>query len=213
MSERRRIRHGVLVVAGLTALAIIPCIILIRAERAARAARRPTRRAPGGGRLLAEGSGMSAATGGDRAEAPVQLGRAFKGAIAAMRRMRGRETHRPGELSDAQYGLLFGLRDHELSARELAFAADVSPATAAEMLEGLAAAGLVSRVRSESDRRVVLTSLTDRGRELVQARQARYEPRWRAALGGLQRRGAARAAASSISSRGLFDEFAEERQP
>ena len=39
------------------------------------------------------------------------VGQAFKGAMAALRRMRGRETHRPGELSYAQYGLLFGLCD------------------------------------------------------------------------------------------------------
>jgi DNA-binding MarR family transcriptional regulator len=111
------------------------------------------------------------------------VGRAFKGVIAAQRRMRGREAHRPGELSFAQYGLLFGLYfDEPLSLRELAVAADVSPATAAEMLDSLAAAGLVERVRSNEDKRVVLTSLTDRGRALVAERKARMEPRWRAAL-------------------------------
>jgi len=111
------------------------------------------------------------------------VGRAFKGVIAAQRRMRGRESHRPGELSFAQYGLLFGLYfDEPLSSRELALAADVSPATAAEMLDHLAAVGLVKRTRSTEDKRVVLTSLTDKGRELVAARRAQYEPRWRAAL-------------------------------
>ncbi len=146
-------------------------------------------------------------------EAAVQLGRSFKGAIAAMRRMRGREMHCAGELSDAQYGLLFGLRDHEaLSARELAFQADVSAATATEMLDGLAAAGLVSRVRSEADRRVVLTSLTDRGRELVQARQARYEPRWRAAIAEFSDEELLRTAAVLDRLAEMFDELAEERQ-
>ena len=118
-----------------------------------------------------------------RTEAIEALGQAFKAVLAAQRRMRGRETHRPGELSFAQYGLLFGLYfDEPLSLRELALAADVSPATAAEMLESLAAAGLVERIRSAEDKRVVLTSLTDRGRELVAQRRASYEPRWRAAL-------------------------------
>jgi hypothetical protein len=45
-----------------------------------------------------------------------RLARSFKHAMASVRRLRGRETRRPGELSDAQYGLLFGLREHtELS--------------------------------------------------------------------------------------------------
>ena len=81
-----------------------------------------------------------------------QVGRAFKGATAAMRRLRGREAHRPGELSYAQYSLLFTLREHRaLSSSELAQAADLSPASATEMLDSLATAGLVDRSRSDSD--------------------------------------------------------------
>jgi DNA-binding MarR family transcriptional regulator len=37
-------------------------------------------------------------------------------------------------------------------------------------------------VRSERDRRVVLTSLTEHGRALVDARHAQYAPRFAAAL-------------------------------
>ncbi|HST24590.1 MAG TPA: MarR family transcriptional regulator [Gaiellaceae bacterium] len=118
-----------------------------------------------------------------RVEAAENLGRAFKAANAAVRRLRGRDTHRPGELSHAQYGLLFGLRDGEPhSLRDLALAADVAPATAAEMLDSLAAAGLVQRTRSTEDKRVVLTTLSDRGQTVVDERRALYEPRWRAAL-------------------------------
>jgi DNA-binding MarR family transcriptional regulator len=119
----------------------------------------------------------------DRTEALDAVGRAFKRLMAAHRRLRGRETHRPGELSFAQYGLLFGLYFGEpRSLRDLALAADVSAATAAEMLDGLAASGLVERARSVEDKRIVLTSLTDRGRELIEERRARYEPCWRGAL-------------------------------
>jgi DNA-binding MarR family transcriptional regulator len=111
------------------------------------------------------------------------VGRSFKAAMAAVRRLRGRETHHPGELSYAQFGLLFGLAERgELSARELADAADLTPATVTQMLDSLAAAGLVDRVRSEADKRIVLSSLTDRGHALVAARRARFEPRWRDAL-------------------------------
>ena len=112
-----------------------------------------------------------------------QLAAAFKAAMAAVRRLRGRETHRPGALSNAQYGLLFGLAGGEtLSARELAVCADLSAATVAQMLEALEAAGLVLRTRSETDKRVVLTSLTVRGHEVLDARRARVEPKWRTAL-------------------------------
>ncbi len=117
-----------------------------------------------------------------RLEAATALGASFKAVLAAVRRLRGRETRAEG-MSDAQYGLLFGLRDHQqLPSGELACLADLSPAAAAEMLEGLAAAGLVRRVRSEQDRRVVLTSLTARGHALLEERHAHYAPRWHAAL-------------------------------
>jgi DNA-binding MarR family transcriptional regulator len=133
--------------------------------------------------MSAQPAQRTEATAAPPADAFVQLGRSFKRAMAAVRRLRGREVRRPGELSDAQYGLLFSLREHsELSSSELAEAADLSPATTTEMLETLAQAGLVSRTRSLRDRRVVLTSLTERGRGLLDERHARYEPRWRAAF-------------------------------
>jgi DNA-binding MarR family transcriptional regulator len=112
-----------------------------------------------------------------------QLGSSFKAAMAAVRRLRGRETHRPDELSFAQYGLLFSLAsENELSVRDLADAAALTPATATQMLDALAAAGLVRRTRSTADKRIVLTALTERGRALVRERRTRSERRWRAAL-------------------------------
>jgi DNA-binding MarR family transcriptional regulator len=139
-----------------------------------------------------------------------ELGRAFKGAMAAVRRLRGRETHHAGELSYAQYGLLFALSDGKAkSSRELALAADVSPATAAEMLDGLAAGGLVQRERSLQDKRIVLTSLTDRGQGLVGQRRAMYEPRWRAALSQFSPEELSSATRVLDALRGMFDELAE----
>jgi DNA-binding MarR family transcriptional regulator len=119
----------------------------------------------------------------DASTAAGRLGLAFKRAMVAVRRLRGRETHRPGQLSYAQYGLLFGLGGmRESSARDLAEHADLSPATVAQMLEHLEAAGLVTRTRSEQDRRVVLSTLTERGAAVVAERHAQMEPRWRATL-------------------------------
>jgi DNA-binding MarR family transcriptional regulator len=146
-----------------------------------------------------------------RVAASDELGRSFKALLAAVRRLRGRETRRHDGLSNAQYGLLFGLCEQtELSSSELACAADLSPGTATEMLEGLAAAGLVLRQRSERDRRVVLVSLTPRGRNLVQERRAQLQPRWRAALAQFSDEELRIAAAVLERLRDMFDEIPEE---
>lgn len=155
-------------------------------------------------------SAAAPASESKRPDAVTELGRSFKATMAALRRLRGRETRHPGELSDAQYGLLFGLREHsELSSSELAMAADLSPATATEMLDGLVDAGLVRRQRSARDRRVVLISLTDRGRSLVSERHARYDPLWRAALADFSDPELRAAAAVLDRMRRMFDEIRE----
>jgi DNA-binding MarR family transcriptional regulator len=119
----------------------------------------------------------------DPSTATGQVGVAFKRAMVAMRRLRGRETQRIG-LSFAQLGLLHGLAGrHECSARQLAEHSDLSPATVTQMLESLEAAGLVRRTRSEQDRRVVHTVLTEQGAALVAERQRDMEERWQEALG------------------------------
>lgn len=142
-----------------------------------------------------------------------EVAQAFKGALAALRRLRGREAQRPGELSYAQYGLLFALSDGaSKSSRELSLAADVSPATAAEMLDGLAAHGLVARIRSAEDKRIVLTSLTERGKALVDRRRATYEPRLRAALSQFSQDELSNAARVLDALRHMFDELAETQE-
>lgn len=149
--------------------------------------------------------------GAELSEAARDLGAAFKGLMGAFRRLRGRETRSQGGLSDAQYGLLFGLREHRaLPSRELAGLADLSPATAAEMLDGLAQAGLVTRVRSDRDRRVVLTSLTERGQALLEERHAKYAPRWNAAVAEFSDDELRTAARVLDRLRGMFDEIARE---
>jgi DNA-binding MarR family transcriptional regulator len=143
-----------------------------------------------------------------REEALVQLGFAFKGAMAAIRRLRGRDTHRHGELSFAQYHLLSGLtKCGELPAGELALAADLSPATVTQMLDGLAEMGLVERTRSERDRRVVNCALTTRGRELLAERHAHLQQRWKAELAEFSIEDLATAAAVLDRLRGLYDDL------
>jgi DNA-binding MarR family transcriptional regulator len=143
-----------------------------------------------------------------REEALAQLGSAFKGAMAAIRRLRGRDTHRPGELSFAQYHLLSGLtKCGELSAGELALAADLSPATVTQMLDSLAEMGLIERSRSNRDRRVVTCTLTTRGRELLTERHARVGQRWQAELAEFSTQDLATAAAVLDRLRALYDDL------
>ncbi len=137
-----------------------------------------------------------------------RLGHSFKAAMVAVRRLRGRETQLLGKLSYAQYGLLFGLAaEPQLSGSQLACMADLSPATVTQMLDHLEADGLVERVRSDRDKRVVLTSLTARGRELVERRRASFEGRWRAALAEFDDQQLTSAAAVLDRLAVLFDEF------
>jgi len=115
--------------------------------------------------------------------ATATLAASFKTLMGAVRRLRGRETHSHAGLSNAQFQLLFGLRERKLlSGSELGCMAGLSPATTTQMLEGLEAAGLVVRERSAQDRRKVMTSLTERGHALVEERHARFAPMWQSAL-------------------------------
>ena len=143
-----------------------------------------------------------------RDEVVEELRDAFRGVQGALRRLRGRETHRAGELSFAQYTLMFGLADGERSAGALATSADLSPATVTQMLDGLQSAGLVARTRSERDKRVVLVSLTERGRELVTERKANFERVWLAALEEFSERDLAAAGAVLQRLQGVFEELA-----
>jgi MarR family transcriptional regulator, organic hydroperoxide resistance regulator len=116
-----------------------------------------------------------------------ELGMAFKRVFRSLSRLRGRDTHLAGgELSHAQFELLMELYEHgELSGGELATAARLSPGTVTQMLDHLADCGHVERVRSEVDRRVVVSRLTPQGRAKIEAKHAAWKSRWDAALEGL----------------------------
>jgi len=115
------------------------------------------------------------------------LGAAFRSLFRSLSRLRGRDTHLAGsELSHAQFELLIELDERgELSAGELAAAARLTPATVTQMLDHLAASGHVERVRSEIDRRVVVSRLTRQGRRKIEAKREAWKSRWEEALGGV----------------------------
>ena len=160
------------------------------------------------------GATSTTATEAEREQARAEVSRAFKAAMAAVRRLRGREAQRPGELSYAQYTLLAELAEHgELPAGELAAAAALSPATVTQMLDHFAADGLVVRTRSERDRRVVVSRLADAGRELVEERHRAIAPLWTAALDEFSPHELRAAAAVIDRLRGVFEVLDERERP
>jgi DNA-binding MarR family transcriptional regulator len=146
------------------------------------------------------------------AEAITEFNDAFKRMSASLRRLRGREAQQRGALSHAQYTLLWTLSDGQPhSLREIAVAADVSAATATEMLDSLSSSGLVCRTRSAEDRRVVLSELTPEGTRLVDERRDLLERRWRACLGQFSDGDLHMAAAVLDAVHQMFEELSEER--
>jgi MarR family transcriptional regulator, organic hydroperoxide resistance regulator len=121
----------------------------------------------------------------DREAVLEDLRSAFGELLGAERRLRGRDQHRKGggELSHHQIRALFHLaKEPEVTAGCLARNAELSPASMTAMLDQLEEWGYVSRRRSAEDRRQVLVSLTDQGREKMQAKRAMWNETLRAAL-------------------------------
>jgi len=117
-----------------------------------------------------------------------ELGTAFRRVFRSLNRLRGRDTHLGGrELSHAQFELLIELQERgDLPAGELAAAARLTPATVTQMLDHLAECGHVERVRSQTDRRVVLSRLTRQGRRRIEAKREVWQSRWEQALAGVE---------------------------
>jgi DNA-binding MarR family transcriptional regulator len=125
-----------------------------------------------------------------RASELTELGLAFRRVFRTLNRLRGRDTHLAGtEISHAQFQLLIELDERgELPAGELASAAQLAPGTVTQMLDGLAESGHVERVRSSTDRRVVVTRLTAAGQRQIEAKRAAWQGRWEQALTGVSER-------------------------
>jgi DNA-binding MarR family transcriptional regulator len=134
-----------------------------------------------------DGAALPAAGVDPRAERLAELGQAFRHAYRSLRSLRGRDTHLlAGQIGHAQYELLAELFDRgPLAAGELAAAAGLSPAAVSQTLDHLAAEGHVERVRSATDRRIVVTKLTRRGRRQVEGRRRLWGARWQQALEGI----------------------------
>lgn len=121
-----------------------------------------------------------------REQALEQLRGSLHAMLTAHRRLRSRDSRHSGGIGFAQYRLLAGLRlSGGQTASALASAAELSPATVTEMLDGLAHAGLVERRRDELDRRIVRVELTRAGRQAFDAKQAVFQAALAAGLDDL----------------------------
>ena len=119
-------------------------------------------------------------------EALDALRAAFVGLLGAERRLRGREGQQAEQLSLAHYRMLTCLLDHDrLPSGRLAAAADLTPASATQMLDLLEKRGMVVRERDPLDRRVVVAALTAEGRRLTAQRRAEFRALWEEMLGDL----------------------------
>lgn len=151
--------------------------------------------------------------GGEGAERELKL--AFARLARRVVQLRGRDSHiRAPELTTAQYELLAQLDlAGPSSAGELAAAADLSPGTVTQMLDHLANAGHVERVRSLEDRRVVVSDLTDAGRAALARKRECWQARWEEALAELSERDVRAAARVMQRLAVMLDEVAEDRGP
>ena len=112
-----------------------------------------------------------------------ELRAAFGELMGAERRLRSRDPRKPGELSTGQVRALIQLaKDEQVTAGELAKRAELSPGAMTAMLDQLENEGMILRRRSETDRRQVIVSLTERGHEEVAAKRATWERIWRDGL-------------------------------
>jgi DNA-binding MarR family transcriptional regulator len=129
--------------------------------------------------------------------------------MGAERRLRARDQKcAAGEMTHGQIRALFKLDvKGEATAGELAKAAELSPASMSSMLDHLERDGIVERRRSDSDRRVVVVSLTAQGRDLLERKRDAWRARWQDALADVPAEHLAAAADVMHRMAGILDEL------
>ncbi len=153
---------------------------------------------------------MSVTAPDRRTEALAAVREEFGCLMGAERRLRGRDQHRKTDdgLTIAQVRALFALDQNEAAtAGEIAESARLSPASVTAMLDELERDGIVTRVRSDTDRRRVLVLLTDEGRAVLKKRRRLWLKRWDAALADVPERDLEAAADVLRRITGLLDEL------
>jgi DNA-binding MarR family transcriptional regulator len=146
----------------------------------------------------------------DRTELVEDLRRSMSELLGAERRLRGRDRRGPHGMSFSEVRALITLgkqEDATATAGELAKAAELNPATVTALLDSLEERGIARRRRAEHDRRCVVVTLTDEGREVLAEATARWQAKIEAALADLPDAEVAAAAGVLRRLAGLFDDM------
>jgi DNA-binding MarR family transcriptional regulator len=110
--------------------------------------------------------------------AAARFAAAWDAFVLALRRSQARGQHAAQGLTLAQYYLLHPLEHGgPVALSQLAECAGIAAPTATRLVDGLERAGVVRRERSRRDRRSVLVSLTDAGRERLAAKHRQLAER------------------------------------
>jgi DNA-binding MarR family transcriptional regulator len=112
---------------------------------------------------------------------------AFDAFARAIRRARGTtQPDRNGALTLSQFAILQALTEREHARMsDLAAEAGIAASTATRILDALERRAIVTRTRSPEDRRGVTVSLTEFGRDALEAQDAWLRGRERAFFAGL----------------------------
>ena len=151
---------------------------------------------------------MSAVPAADRTEVIEDLRRSMGELLGAERRLRGRDRRGPHGLSFSEVRALVTLaKEHDgpVTAGALAKAADLNPASITALLDSLEERGIARRERDATDRRCVVVTLTDEGREVLGVATAKWQAKLDAALADLPEADVAAAAVVLRRLAGLFD--------
>ena len=134
----------------------------------------------------------------------------FDAFAQAVRRARGAQGQdREEALTLSQYALLQALSGRDTArVRELADEAGITPSTATRILDALERRAIVSRTRSEDDRRGVTVRLTELGRKTFHSQDAWLRARQRAFYDALPATERELAPDLLVRLAGLIDELA-----
>ena len=126
---------------------------------------------------------LTAASESERVAAITAARNALGELLGAERRLRARDQQRRDKLTYAQSRALIALAESggtsaDVSAGQLAKAADLHPATVTAMLDLLEEDGVVVRRRSATDRRCVMVALTPEGAALLDRKRAEWHDQW-----------------------------------
>jgi DNA-binding MarR family transcriptional regulator len=131
---------------------------------------------------------------------------AFGELMGAERRLRGRDP-RHAQIRT----LVLIAKDEEVTAGSLAKRADLSPGAMTALLDQFEQDGVITRRRSETDRRQVIVSLTEAGHERVAAKRKVWEHHWEEGLAGHTEEELQAAAAVMRTIAGVLDQVGVSR--